>query len=215
MTRLLPTLTVFTAVTVAGVVPGVWSHRWASAADLDEAAARLSAVPATVGDWNGRDLELDPRELQVAQAHGAVHRRYVHRRSGSAVVLTILCGRAGPLSAHTPEVCYRGSGFEEVGTPSRCEPAGGAGSADRFWARRFEKASAIPIHLRVVYGWQSTGTWQAPDSPRLTFARRPVLYKLYVVRELARPDEPLAADPVLDFLRALLRPLRTALGPAS
>jgi hypothetical protein len=173
--RLLPTLIVVAAVAVAGIVPGLWSHRWASAADLDEAAARLSAVPTTVGEWDGRDAELDPREVQMAQARGYLHRRYVHRRSGFALSLTILCGRAGPLSAHSPEVCYRGSGFEETGPPVRCEPNGGGQSVDQFWARRFERASAVPVHLRVVYGWQSNGTWEAPDAPRLTFARRPVL----------------------------------------
>jgi hypothetical protein len=209
--RVLPIVTVFAGVLTAGLVPGLWAGRWAASASVEEAAARLAAVPAAVGDWAGRDQDVNPREREVAQAAGFLSRRYVNARTGGAVSLAVLCGRPGPISVHTPEVCYLGAGFEQVGTPSRVDVPGSPG--DRLWARRFQKAGANPVHLRILYGWSAAGTWEAADNPRLTFARSPALYKLYVVRELSRPDEPLDGDPALDFVRALMPELRGALFP--
>ncbi|HEY1380608.1 MAG TPA: exosortase-associated EpsI family protein [Gemmataceae bacterium] len=213
MSRVLPIVTVFAGVLVAGLVPGLWAGRWTASAAVDDAAARLAAVPATVGDWAGRDQEVNPREREVAQVAGFLSRRYVHARTGQAVSVVLLCGRPGPVSLHTPEVCYLGAGFEEIGTRSPVDVPGSPG--DRLWTRRFRKTAAAPAYLRVLYGWSATGPWEAPDEnpPRLTFARKPALYKLYVVRELARPDEPLDGDPALDFVRGLLPELRGVLFP--
>ncbi len=211
MSRALPIVTAFAGVLVAGVVPGLWAGRWTGSASVEEAAARLAAVPAAVGDWAGRDQEVNPRERQVAQVAGFLSRRYVHARTGGAVSVALLCGRPGPVSVHTPEVCYLGAGFEEVGAPAVVDVPGSPG--DRLKVRRFQKVGGAPVYLRVFYGWSATGPWQAPDNPRLTFARHPALYKLYVVRELAKPDEPLDGDPALDFLRGLMPELRGALFP--
>lgn len=210
MLRALPSLTVFAAVLTAGVVPGLWTGRWTESTSLEEAAARLAQVPPTVGEWDGRDLPVNPREQAAAQASGYLSRRYVHRRTGAVVSLALLCGRPGPISVHTPDICYAGSGYEEVGAPTRCAIPDSPG--DHLWARQFRKAAAVPVqHLRVLYGWSAAGAWEAPDNPRLTFARRPALYKLYAIRELAGPGEALDDDPALDLLRALAPPLRAAL----
>lgn len=213
MSAVLPKLMAFLAVIVAGLVPGLWSHRWVPSSTLSDAAARLSLVPLVVGDWEGRDLEINPRELRLTQAEGYLQRRYVHRHTGASVTVLLLCGRAGPVSVHTPEVCYAGAGYDEVGTVTRREAADLAG--DRFWYRRFQKAGPIPTMLGVTYAWTATGPWEAPDNPRLSLARYPVLFKAYVVRALADPKEPSDADPTMDFLRALTPPLRAALFPAA
>ena len=86
---------------------------------------------------------------------------------------------------------------------------------NQLWVRRFEKLSGVPVNLRLLYGWSSAGSWQAPDYPRWKFAGGPLLFKMYVARELARQDEPIEGDPAIDFLRALAPPLRAALFPES
>ena len=211
MFRALPILTVLVGVLTAGLISGLWSGRWAPAASLEEAAGRLAGVPLVVGDWTGADQEVNPREKAATQANGFLQRRYVNTRTGSPVSLLVLCGRPGPLSVHTPDICYPGSGFEEIGDKVRYEIPGGKG--DWLWVRRFKKASATPVNLRVLYGWTAAGGWEAPDHERLAFARCPVLYKLYVIREMVQSDEPLEDDPAGDFLRAMVHPLRTALFP--
>jgi hypothetical protein len=210
--RTLPTAVVFSLILTSGAVPGLWTGRWVPSAVLEEGAARLSSIPPTAGDWDSQALEVDPRQLEVARASGHLHRRYVDRRSGRAVVVLLLCGPPGPISVHTPDVCFRGAGYEEVAAPARYTAPGDADA--QFWVRRFQKQAAVPVPVRVLYGWSTWGAWEAPDHPRWTFASRPVLYKLYLIRELARKDEALdETDPALDLLRALLPQLRSALAP--
>jgi hypothetical protein len=164
----------------------------------------------TVGDWDGRVKELDDRTLALAEAAGYVRRQYVNRRTGSTVALLILCGRPGPLSVHSPDVCYDGTGYDELGGRTKYTELGPP--AAEFWVYRFRKRdSALPVHLRVLYSWGAAGAWQAIETPRLTFARERVLYKMYIVRELPNPDEPLKGDPALDFVRVLLPELQKSL----
>jgi Protein of unknown function (DUF3485) len=211
--RAFSTVTVFVAFLMAGLVPGLWAGRWSGPAALDEADAWESRVPFAVGEWAGQDLEINPREREATQASGFLYRRYVNARTGGAVKLIVLAGRSGPIAVHTPDVCYRGSGYDEVGTAVRYDIPGALGN--QLWVRRFQKASAAPIYVRVWYGWTAAGTWMAPDKERLAFAGLPRLYKMYVIRELTGVDEPLDGDPVSDFLRDLVSPLRAALFPAA
>jgi hypothetical protein len=67
------------------------------------------------------------------------------------------------------------------------------------------------VHLRLFWSWSGDGSWQAPDYPHRTFARYPFLYKLYVIRPLIKPDEPLAGDPCQEFLGLLLPELKKSL----
>ena len=209
MYRLLPTVIAFTAVLTAGLVPGLWAGRWGSSAALDAIPERLAAVPAVVGQWTGRDAEVAPHELSATEANGILRRRFVNARTGAVVSLLVVAGRPGPVSVHTPDICFPGAGFTEMGSAQRLDLSGG----DQMKAFRFQKTNTAPVYLRVLCGWSATGTWSVPDNPRWEFARSPVLYKLYVVHELARPDEPLDDDPAVGFLRELLPSLRAAIFP--
>ena len=213
MLRMLPIPIVFGAIVSSALIPGIWADRWTASAAFEQNDGRLSNVPLTVGDWSGQDVEVSVRERDAANAKGLLHRRYVNGRTGGAISLMIVFGRPGPVSVHTPDICYPGSGFDEVGAVSRFDLPGAPGG--QMWARRFQKASAAPTQIRVLYGWTADGKWQAPDNPRLAFVRAPFLYKMYVVRQLARPDESIDGDPAVEFLRAFLPPLRDALFPAS
>jgi hypothetical protein len=213
MSRVCPLLTVFAVVASSGAIHGVWTNRWASPGALERASARLADLPMTLGDWDGQQGELDERQLAVADASGHVLRHYVNRRTGAALTVLLLCGRPGPISVHLPEVCYRAVGYEPVGGRVKC-PAPGQGG--EFWALSLRKErSAVPEeNLRVLYAWNAAGKWEASESPRLAYARHPALYKVLVVRQMARADEALEDDPAVEFLRDLLPPLRKALFPA-
>jgi hypothetical protein len=211
MARVYRLLTVFAVVASAGAVHGLWTNRWTAPAALGRATARMADLPLTLGDWDGQAEALDGRQLAAAEVSGHLLRRYVNRRTGAVVSVLLLCGRPGPVSVHTPEVCYRGAGYDQVGGRSKHALAGRAGE---LWVSRFAKQhAAAPEALRVLYAWNATGKWEAPASPRAAFARHPALYKLYVIRPLARDDEPLEEDPALEFLRALVPALDKALFP--
>jgi hypothetical protein len=209
----LPAIAALALVVAAGVVHGRWSRRWAGSAEADAAVARLRRVPEVVGGWRGRPIELDPRQLAAAGVDGCVARRFEDPKGAAAVTVLLVCGRPGPISVHTPDVCYGGAGYEAVAPPARyrlpgATPGGGAGLnlAD------FRKANTVtPSYLRVVWAWGSEGRWEAPDNPRLAFASRPALYKLYVVREADAPGGGVDGDPGLAFLRELLPALGEAL----
>jgi hypothetical protein len=213
MRRLLLIVPAVVAVVATGVVHGFWTGRWQLSAAPAEAASRLATVPLEAGDWLGQDLETDPRLL--TDAYGVLYRRYVHRKTGKAVTLYLLCGRPGPLSVHTPDVCYGGSGFT-VTRLGRQSCGTGPDAAGRFEAAQMAKRRLSEnVLLRVFWSWSADGPWVLPDNPRVTFAQHPVLYKMYLIRELAQANEPVEDDPSLDLMRQLQPELRRSLFPGT
>jgi hypothetical protein len=206
----MPLLTVVVAMLLSGLVRGAWTNRWGPSGALEEAVSRLQGVPLVLGDWDGSVMHLSDREVALTEISGYLSRRYVNRRTGAVVSVLVVCGRPGPVSVHPPEVCYQGAGYEEFGAGSvyAC-PAGPGG---KFQVRQFRKRNvATPTHLRLLYAWSASDAWAAPKYPRFTFARHPMLCKLYVVRELLNPDEALADSPESDLINSFLPELHRAL----
>jgi hypothetical protein len=214
MPRLLSVLLLFIVVLGSGIAHGVWSGRWNVSDGPERAAARLAEVPMTVGDWDGRPGELDPRHVRVAELSGAYICEFVNRRTGSVISTLLVCGRPGPVSVHPPEICYKGAGYELVGTRTRYTNP--SLPTAEFWVCDFQKPqTATPDRLRIFYAWNANGAWLAPENPRLTFFRQPALYKFYVLRKLTQGDETLENDPAVDFLKVFLPQLNKSLCPAS
>jgi hypothetical protein len=214
MMRTLPLLAITGALTVlSGYVHGLWTGRWGDPRELELAVARLQLVPLKIGDWDGQDEQIDPREVKQAGFRGHLRRKYTNRVSGAKVSITLACGLPGPLSVHTPEHCYRGLGFRQVSPSDKFAPASEQGSpGGAFWTAKFTRDGvAGPERLRVYWAWRTTGGWQAPDHPRLTFAGAPALHKLYVVHQPARDDEGAGEGPGVEFMRLLLPELQKAL----
>lgn len=207
MTRLLALGMVLTAVLGSGVTAGLWSGRWGNSTALQQAIARLDRVPLTLGEqWDVQEEKLTPREVAVAEMDGYLARKYIHRPTGAAVTMLLICGRSGPLSVHTPEVCYAGAGFGRTGQQSHEE------TRAQFHAIDFLKHNAAtPTRLRVFLAWGYKGEWSAPNSPRTTFAGKPYLYKLYVTRGLTAAGEPLDKDVAAELIRDLLPQLQETL----
>jgi hypothetical protein len=203
-------------VLAAGLIHGLRTDRWGAAQDLGAAAARLEETPMKLGDWEGKSVELDARQLAVAEAVGHLARRYVHRRTGDETTVVVLCGRPGPLSVHSPEVCYSGAGFELTGDRETLAlPDGEGRPAGELFRGRFVKPGTPPEALDVLWAWKTSGVWAASANPRVDYARSAVLYKLYVIRRLSRPEEKPPQEPTLDFLRAFLPELEKHISPVS
>jgi hypothetical protein len=194
------------ALIACGIVHGFWTDRWAPPVETSNAASRLEAIPLEMGEWDGEALPVKEGEAGAGVA-GFIRRRYVHRKTGAAVSLFLVCGRPGPVSIHTPDVCYGASGYT-VNTHSRYESSSG----DRMWKSDATRTSATEeTRLRLYWGWSDGSAWTAAEDPRVQFARRPVLHKLYVVRELNGANEANQNEPCEGFLQTLLPVLRRTL----
>lgn len=199
----LPTAAFLAAVTAAGIAYGVHTDRWGRSPDRAAAAAKLAELPRTIGPWVGEDRPIDPDDVMKAGIDGYILREYRHPTARQAVTLFVVCGRPGPVSVHTPDVCYQASGFMMAGSPAR-EPIG----PDAVWSAVMAKpAAVVPEALAVRWAWRTpTSGWQAADRPRVTFARSGVLYKVY-----ALTDRTARTDPAPDFLALALPALDRAL----
>jgi hypothetical protein len=213
---MLPVLTGIALLAAFGVIEGLWTNRWSPSQEAGQADAQLARVPKIVGEWVGRDQELDPRMVARAEMAGYLLRQYVHRKTGQAITMVLVCGRPGPTAVHTPDICFKGAGYGLAAPPHRYTvSAGEAGPSANLWVARFDKNDAIPAPVRVYWAWSATGAWEAPDYPRLHFSGHAALYKLYVVRQLPKVDERLADDPSKDFLGVFLPEAGKCLFPAS
>jgi hypothetical protein len=202
-------------VLATGFVHGLWTNRWQSSAELEAAVARLDHFPATIGSWQGKADDLDPDLVRQAGAAGARQYLFTHRRTRAGLTVILLCGRPGPISVHRPEHCYQGAGYDLTGSPVLCKvPVLGDSVPAEFWTAKFRKQEDTgPVQLRIFWSWYAGGAWKASKSPRLEFARYPVLYKLYVIHEITGPEKGPGKDPAVDFLRQLIPVLGKTLSP--
>jgi hypothetical protein len=206
-------LTILAAAVIgtAGFLEARWTHRWSNSTELAAAVEKLAQVPMDIGDWRGQPLEMDARQLQLTEASGYVMRRYENKNTGRSVTILLLCGRPGPIAVHPPEVCYQAIGWKLNSAETLVPTPSG-----QFRAALFTKGEPPNVQfLRVLWGWKAQGTWEVPANPRLKFAGSPVLYKLYVVRELGSADERLEGDPSTEFLGQGLPVISQCLLPVS
>ncbi len=211
MKRLFPALAATCVLVVTALLHGQWTGRW----DVDEekgpAAEKLERLPLTVGDWQGEAVTVDARE--VPGASGYLFRRYIHPRNHKTLSISVVAGRPGFVAVHTPDMCFAGGGFELIAPPVTVTPRleNYPGEAS-FYVGKFRKAKLDGEELvRVFWSWSATGAWQAPDSPRIHFARCPTLYKLYVVEQMDSMNENQDEDACVAFLDRLLPELSKAL----
>jgi len=185
MSRLFAVSAVFAAVVVSGVGAGLYTGRWGSTQALRDAAGRLNRVPLSLAEaWDGHPGELSEREVSIAELEGHLSRRYVHRQTGETVVIALVCGMPGPVSIHTPDVCYGASGYT-VGQKTAFALKELAGTPTFFTADMKRPNTAEGLPQRLFWAWRASGKWQVADNPRQTFSNRPCLYKFYLARELS------------------------------
>src|SRR5439155_11035404 len=162
------------------LVHGFWTDRWSASSDVEDAAARLGAVPVRFGDWEGTDVEVKPGQIGAGVA-GCLQRKFTNRVTGQAVVVALVNGRPGPVATHTPEVCYGASGYVvEDKKPVRLEKYDGSG---QFWTSVAVRTRvADQTKLRLYWAWNGGDGWDASPDPRGHYSRfrYPVLHKLYV-----------------------------------
>src|SRR2546422_188923 len=156
MRRHLPFLTAFALVITSGVVHGLWTDRWRPSTALEDALARVDQVPLKLGGWHGQAQETDAQAFERAGAQRYWSRQYTW--SDKKVSVILMCGRAGRMAVHTPEVCYRGAGYEVLAAPLHYPVTFGTNQA-QFWTARFGKGLATDLQL--YWAWNDGHGWAA------------------------------------------------------
>ena len=207
MGRLWPVAVIAVVFGGIGLLGALKPSRGESAAAAD-VQARLDAVPLAFGDWVGTINVIPPKHLQIAEAQAHLSRTYTHKPSRRVVSVMLLSGEPGPLGAHTPETCYVGAGYQQLGAAVVRDLAGA-----EVWAARFETAGDAPVTLGVNWAWGTGEGWKASDNPRFDFAGHSRIYKLYVSDVVPRGGAA-GARPADDFLPAFLAEVRARLAAA-
>jgi hypothetical protein len=188
----------------------------------EQRAALLDKVPKTVGDdWHGEDMPIDPNVRKTAGAVGAVQREYRNSRTGEKVRLWLIVGHAREVSAHTPDICYPGQGFQARASENSVYPmeVPGLPKAD-FLTNTFLRESSAGQQLeRVFWSWynpensdnEGNIVWEAPRNARWHFGNTRALYKLYVSGSMRDPKEGVEQSACVRFAREFLPEVNEAL----
>jgi hypothetical protein len=201
MLRSVPILLAIPPLLGYGLLEGLWLDRWvARSTELEQAPGKLARLPLVIGPWRGSDEELSPRQAEQSGLRAHLLRHYRHTTSGETLTVLVVCGRSGPVAVHGPDGCYGGIGFTPCRPRALHVSVGGGNGPAELWAERYRKAGPSPECLEIHYSWNASAGWVAAQRPRVAFASARALYKLYVVRRLARHDEPAEDSPVPNFL---------------
>lgn len=212
-TRRLQTAAVLVVVitTGAGLLSGQLTRRWQATADLQELANGIDRVPTTIGEWSMQSADQFPQEVvDLLQCAGYLHRTYVNGSTGDVVQVALVLGPGGPISVHSPEICYSSRDYSVVEAPEPFTLQSGDRD-DQFWGMTLRSLDAQPDLLRVVYAWSAGNGWQAPKQPRFAFGGAPWLYKLQLAGSVPRDQSLKSHDPCRRFLIRFVPELERAL----
>ena len=211
MARYLPFAVAVMLLAASGVIEARRVSSNAGSATLAACAGKLRRVPTAIRDWSGSDLAIDRRAEEMGGITASLSRRYENSR-GEVVSVMLVVGRPGPISVHTPEVCYAGAGFQQKSPATKIHLISENGAfSDELWSVDFRRPGNLPSRdIRIYYGWNFEGDWSAASNPRLEYAGSGALFKIYIVGPppLGAPE---GDSPGLRFARLFLPELRAAL----
>lgn len=197
---------------ISGLVHGMWTNRWQPGIEMS-GKDLLTPLEEPIGDWQP-DTMITLKASEIPAKTKAVSRRFTPLKSGRPLVVSVSSGHPGVITAHTPDVCYPGSGFVQKTPISQDIIKLSNGKEASFWMADFEKQTPLGNDvIRVRWSWckDKEQEWKAPERPRLAYARTPLLYKVYMVHPVGDETD-LTKDEVYrkfagDLLPALSRQL--------
>lgn len=158
-----------------------------------------NAIPTQVGIWTADSTEDHigiENELirKVAGADGALARHYRGSYDMPDVHVNITCGFSRTVGAHTPDVCFTGSGSNQDSEVESYEVTYEVNVPNPEKANEFlkeERTASFKTALfsdqgnhyqqRVFWGWKGMNSgWVAPRFPRLKWNSSEPICKMYV-----------------------------------
>jgi hypothetical protein len=197
----------------------------ASNVSAAERAKLLKQIPDKIGDWHGTNMDVDEQVRQTAGAEGAVSRKYRNVRTGEEVDLWLIVGHGRSVARHTPDVCYRSSGFTARSTENSPYPMVlEDGEEVPFFTNTFFREDVSGRQLiRVFWTWYNSQAdkhegkvvWETPSNPTWYFGNTRALYKMYFTSVMRDPMETAEKSPCLNFAREFLPIVDKALSQES
>lgn len=199
-----------------GYLHGRMTNRWGLRQDAQLAAEQLRvALPAEAGPWRLRREEPFPRAVvQVLQCPAHISRVYEHPQTGDVVTVAVIVGPPGPVSVHSPKVCYSSRDYTIDGPCREVAFTDAAGQTHTLWELSLKVNDLAQVPLKVLYGWSTGQRWQATSQPRFRFGGLSHLYKLQLSVTQHPASEAIQFDAAEDFLNHFLAQLQPRLVPA-
>lgn len=194
--------TIIVLFVVTGLANGRFADTDGRQQKLIHASEMLTSLPLECGNWTGTSIEVDPEEVRIAEATGAVLRRYRNRLSGDLVTVLLLCGPPGPISVHPPTACYQARGYRLVDEPNRVIFEDDSRSHEVLAAEFSNPAGFAEDRVGITWCWTADGHWTAPQNPRLEFADEAALLKLYITWDRGGDDRSLEASIPKEFFHS-------------
>lgn len=195
----------------SGILHGRMSNRGAGDRLLRQASARLEkGLPARLGSWRlVKTKELDEEVAKKLQCAGSLQGVYTNDQTGDNISVAIVAGPSGPISVHTPEICFSARDYEMAGERKPLAVLDKSRRKHQLWQLYANARNPSRANLRVIYGWSRGQEWEAASGPRFAYAGVPVLYKI----QLATPatDNSQNVDPTQDFLARFLAHIQSNL----
>lgn len=208
-------LTAVLGLTLAsGAIQGRLRNRWGPSQSMREAARKLQGVPEAFGGpqkkrWQMKSAEpMDPSAVALLECTGYINRVYQNRRTGEIVAVFVVVGPTGPISAHTPEICFAAQNYNPPDTRQQIAIPSAQEQDDHFWALSFKTKNVREDLLRVYYAWTAGTTWSAPEDTRFGFVGSPYLYKIQLSSEMPAGSNVTTSDTCREFLKDFLPVLR-------
>jgi hypothetical protein len=198
----------------SGVIQGHVRNRWGPSQAMLEAARKLEGVPQVFGGpqknrWQMKSAEpMEPLAVALLECTGYIHRVYQNRQTGEIVSVFVIVGPAGPISAHTPEICFAAQNYTRRDNRQQVAIASDQEQDDHFWALSFKTKNVREDLLRVYYAWTARTNWSAPEDTRFGFVGSPYLYKIQVSSEMPAGSNITNSDTCREFLKDFLPVLR-------
>ncbi len=197
---LVAALTIF-----SGVLQGKMRNRWGASSDIVAAAGKLVKIPSQFGDWRLQSSEsLDETSSRMLECAASMVRNYENQATGDTISVTLVLGPPGPISVHTPEVCFGSRNFKSRSEREKTAIPGGENEQDEFWAMNYAANNLRGDLIRVYYAWSKGDRWSAPKDARFWSAGQPYLYKMQLLARLAPGANEQSEDPCLKFLQEFL-----------
>jgi hypothetical protein len=207
------TLLLLASTVAAGIFHRRMTNSWQTSPAARVAAERLKAMPvADFGNWRlDRQTEFTPDVLAILEQPAYLSRVYQHVQTGDTVTVVVLVGQPGPVSVHTPEICYSSRDYTLAGNRTRREVVAADGHKHQLWNLSLDPNQADQFPLEVVYGWTTGTAWEPADRPRYEFGGLSHLYKIQLAALTQERRGNSDFDPVQDFLTGFLAQLQPRL----